>query len=156
MQPNEIEWIVVNNGVSNRPIGAVGFIDNRLAIIGTFYADRDADYDGKVGVGEYLGSMLFSQDGRALAEVAGEASVTPEILLKDADAIVELANKTMMSHFVRMTGDAAYNVYFKRGIGALAKPLAAKMVSGAFKQFLVRKGMEAAVKRAYQANFAVG
>jgi hypothetical protein len=156
MQPNEIEWIVVNKGVSNRPIGAVGFIDNRLAVIGTFYADRDADYDGKVGVGEYLGSMLFSREGHALAEVAGEAAYTPEVLMKDTDAIVELSNKTTMNYFTRMAGEAVYNVYFKRGVGALAKPLAAKMVSGAFKQFLVRKGMEAAVKRAYQANFAVG
>jgi hypothetical protein len=151
-----IEWVPVS-GNAGRRIGAIGFIGNDVAIVAAYYDDRDGDQNGTVSWGEAVVAFMspIKLDGRAVTEVAMAARADPDIVLRDATFAQEAARM-----FVAFAGglikDGIYTVYFSRAVKAAGAGIAARVADGMVKQFVVRKGFEAAVKKAYDAAMKQG
>jgi hypothetical protein len=144
-----IDWIVIKDN-SNREIGAIGFIGSRAAIVAAFYDDRDANKDGRVSWGEAIVSFIspISLKNRAVTEVAMAARLEMSVLERDASFHQEAA-RIYVNFASGLIADGVYAAYFSRGVSAVAKPIAGRVASGMIKQFVIRKGMEKAVKQAY-------
>ena len=145
----KIEWVIVTHGMTQKPIGAVGFIDNRYAVVGSFYSDKDLNQDGKVSISERLSTMVLSQEGRAVAEVAGHAQYMNEVIEKDPDGVSELASRSFMNYVRHMVAEATYNAYFKQSFSTALKAALGPVIKNGFAEFVVRKSLEREVKEIY-------
>lgn len=146
---DDIEWIVIT-GNGNREIGALGIIDGKVAIISSFYEDYDGNQDGKVSWGEWIAAKLspIGIEGMAVTEVAMAARYDMRVLERDPSFSQEAA-KIFLQFASGLVADGIYAVYFSRGVSAVAKPIAGRLTSNLVKQFVIRKGMEKAVKKLY-------
>lgn len=135
-----IEWIEITK-FGNAPIGAIGFIDNKAAIVTAYHDDLDGNEDGKAGLGE----------GSAMVEVAMQARVEMEVIMKDA-SFQNMATKLYINFTRGLVIDGIYAAYFARGVTMGAKGVCKIAVAGTIKQFAVRKGLEAAVHDAFNAS----
>jgi hypothetical protein len=145
-----MDWILIRK-FGPEPIGAVGFLENQAVIVVSFFEDRDGNKDGKVGMGEKIAAALspIKIDGMAVAEVAMQARVEPEVLMRDPGFAQMAAN--IFVRFARgLVLDGIYAAYFARGVGMAGGGLARQVTSGMVKQFAVKKGFEAAVKEAFK------
>ncbi len=146
-----MEWVTVEHTITKNEIGALGFIGDKIAVVATFYDDRDGNYDGKVGLGERIGSLLLGLEGRARVEVLSQAKGHPDIYIRDPSlgqlqgaAIVEFASGMIM--------DGIYIAYFQTGVKQMCGAIASSLVSNGVAKFFIRTGMEQAVKKAYEAS----
>ncbi len=146
-----IEWVLVP-GLDGRAIGAIGFIGNRAAIVTAFFDDRDGNKDGEVSWGEWAVSKVspISIEGMAVTEVAMAARYLPDVVLRDAGFAQEAA-QMYLNFAVGLVQDGIYAVYFSRGVKAAAGAVASAVGGGMVREFVVRKGMESAVKEIYDA-----
>ena len=145
-----IEWVAVKKW-RPEPIGAVGFIGNDLVAIISFYADEDGNQDGKVSWTEWAASkVLFDLSGKAVTEVAMQARVEPDILLRD-QSIDQMSKNMFLSFASGLVVQGVYKVYFSRGVGMVGSAVAKKITSDMVKQLVIRKGFETAVKKAFMA-----
>jgi hypothetical protein len=149
---NSIDWVVVP-GIDGRPIGAIGFIDNKAAIVTAFFDDRDGNKDGEVSWGEWVVSKIspISIEGMAVTEVAMAARYMPDVVLRDAGFAQEAA-QMYLSFAAGLVADGIYAAYFSRGVKAAAGAAASAIGGGAVREFVIRKGMETAVKQIYEAG----
>lgn len=147
-----IEWIVVK-GMKDREIGAVGFIGNKAAIVVSFYDDADGNMDGEVSWGEYIASKIspIGIGGIAVTRVAMAGRYQMDILTRDA-SFNQMAMNLYMKFAKGLVADGIYTVYFSRGVSSVAKGIAGRAATGMVKQFVIKKGMEKAVKEAYKAG----
>lgn len=142
-----IEWCPVRILRTRQVIGAVGFIDDRLAVVSTFYPDRDWDHDGRVDLLERFGTM-FTMRGMALADVLTRAIEDPDIMLRDT-SIRELHGRAVVQFASGMILEGLYCTYLRLSVRQASSILASSLVNGAAARFFVRKGMEQAVKQVY-------
>jgi hypothetical protein len=153
MPGEAIEWVPVT-GNTGRRIGAVGFIGERVAVAVAFYDDADADQDGSVSLAERAVATLFgrivSLKGKAITEVVMAARNDPDIMIRDPSYRTEAA-KQFLDFATGLVFDALYTVYFSRGVKSLATGTAGLVADGVVRQYVIRKGMEKAVKAAYDA-----
>jgi hypothetical protein len=152
---NGIDWMAVRSGINDKPIGAIGFIDDQIAVIAAFYADEDANKDGTVSWGEWAAAHVspLSLKGRAVAEVAMAARYDPDILMRD-QSIVQISAGIFVDFAVGLIKDAVYAVYFSQAIGKICGGVAGRLADNLVMQYAIRKGMEGRVKSIY--NRAVG
>jgi hypothetical protein len=145
----DIDWVVVRK--FQKEIGAVGFINNNVAVIVAFYDDRDGNKDGNVSVGEWLASKLspISIEGKAVTEVAMAARHDMDILQRDM-SFYSMANKLFINFAQGLVADAVYKVYFSRGVSKISKAIAGRASSNLVTQYVIKKGMESSVKSAYK------
>ncbi|WP_375286772.1 hypothetical protein [Sphingomonas sp.] len=146
----QIDWKKVT-GHGNRHIGAVGFIGNEAVAIVSYYDDRDGNLDGTVTWKEKLVSRIFPIriSGSNLARVAVQAAYDPDLTERDPSLNAQ-ADQLFMGFARQTLVDGVYASYFARPVGMAASGLAAQATGSAIKQFLVKKGAEAAVKAAFQ------
>ena len=143
-----MEWKSVKHSRSRKPIGAIGFLNNKIAAVATYYSDKDWDHDGKVSAKERFGSM-FGLGGKAYVEVLTQAYSDPDLFMKDPNGMRQFHGNAVTQFASGMMLDGIYITYFKMGISQACGALAANLVKGSATRFVVRKGMEQAVKRAY-------
>ena len=143
-----IEWVAVKKW-KPEPIGAVGFIGNNLVAIVAFYDDADADKSGGVSAGEWIASkVLFDLKGMNVTEVAMQARVEPDILLRDQS--IDTIAKNMFVHFASgLVVQGVYKVYFSRGVKLVGSAVAKTITNNMVKQLVIRKRFESAVKDAF-------
>ncbi len=149
MVAGAIEWVIIRD-VANREIGAIGFLDGTAVVIAAFYDDRDGNKDGRVSWGEAIAAKLspVSLKGSAVTEVAMAARLDPDVLARDSGFATEAMR--MYLHFAAgLVADGIYAAYFSRGVRAVATPIAGRLASDTVRQFVIRKGMEKAVKSLY-------
>jgi hypothetical protein len=151
-----IEWVPVT-GNTGRRIGALGFIGDKVAVIAAYYDDRDGDQSGTVTWGEAVVAFLspLKLDGRAVIEVAMAARTDPDIMLRDPSFGQEAA-RLFVGFAGNLIKDGLYTVYFSRVIAAAGAGIAERVAEGVVKQFVIRKGFEAAVKNTYNAAMKQG
>lgn len=150
MSARSIDWVIISR--FDRPIGAIGFIGNQAAIVTAFYDDRDGNKDGEVSIGERVVSMIspISIEGSAVVEVAMAARTDMDIVMRDAGFAQEAAQ--MFVHFAAgLVADGVYAAYFSRGIKMASAAVAKQIGGGMVREFVIRKGMEKAVKELYEA-----
>lgn len=147
---SKIEWKRVTSW-GNKDIGAVGLLSGEVAIIVSYYEDADGNMDGHVSWGERLAAMLspIRLGGSGIVRVAMQAASDPDIIESDPD-FGRQANQLFMGFAKQAIADGIYAAYFSRAIGKLSGPLATGVAPGALQQFLIKKGMEAGVKKAFQ------
>ena len=147
-----IDWVVVK-GLGGREIGAVGFIGNKASIVESFYDDADGNMDGEVSWGEWIASKIspIGIGGMAVTRVAMAGRYQMDILTRDA-SFNTMAMNLYLNFANRLLADGVYAVYFSRGVGSVAKSIAGRAATGMVKQFVIRKGMQKAVKEAYKAG----
>lgn len=145
-----IEWVIVKDSWNRKPIGALGYIDGKVAVVTAFFEDKDANKDGKVGLGERIFSFGGMQ-GRAVAEVVNQAYADPDILMRDP-GITHLRGQLTVQFAAGLLVEGIYKAWFSVGIGRVAGALAGAITSNAVKAFVVKKGMEKAVEAAYRAT----
>ncbi|QND53260.1 hypothetical protein HB779_16185 [Phyllobacterium sp. 628] len=150
MAIDKIEWIIVRN-YRQKPLGAVGFIGGKFVTAAAFYDDKDLNEDGSVSIVERVQTMIASQKYRSLATVVTNAALMADEI-PDLDPIIELDVTMTKRYFGAAVLDGMYAVYLSPGVGSIAKAVAGNLVAGAVKQYLVTKGMEAAVKQYFRAN----
>jgi hypothetical protein len=151
-----IDWYVVT-GSDGKKIGALGFIGDKVAIIAAFYDDRDGDEDGNVSWGEAVVAFLspLSLKGRAVTEVAMAARNDIDVISKDPSFYQESA-RMFIGFAGNLIKDGIYTVYFSQAVSALAGQVAGAVTSSIIKQFVIRKGFEAAVRKVYDAAMKNG
>ena len=144
-----IDWMIVT-GWRNKELGAVGFQGDTAAVIVAFYEDADGNQDGKVGWGEWTASKLspLGLKNYAVTQVAMQARADPDIVMRDPE-LDQMAKQMFVKFAAGLVSDGIYAVYFSRGVSAIAKPIAGRLTTSFVKQFVLRKGMEKAVKSAY-------
>ncbi len=145
-----IDWNVVRHSTTRKPIGALGFIDDKIAVITAFFEDKDWDNDGRVDKKERFLSM-FTMKHRALAEVANQAYADPDILIRDP-YIYNLRGQLTVQFASGLILEGIYKVYFSASISRAAGAAAGLITQNAVKSFLIKKGMEKAVETAYKAS----
>lgn len=145
-----MDWMIVNDSWTGQPIGALGYIDDQIAVVTTFFADKDANRDGTVSVGEKMFSF-FSLKGKAIAEVLNHAYADPKILMRDT-SLRELRGKATVAFATGMIQEGIYKAYFSAQVSQAAAAIAGQMATGAIAQFMIKKGMEAAVQKVYEAS----
>lgn len=146
---DEIEWIIIE-GLGNKQIGAVGILDGKVAVVASFYEDYDGNQDGKVSWGEWIAAKLspIGIENKAVVEVAMAARYDMRVLEKD-ESFHQEAARMFLQFAAGLVADGIYAAYFSRGVSAIAKPIAGRLTSNVVKQFVIRKGMEKAVKAVY-------
>jgi len=142
-----MDWKLVRHSRTRKEIGALGFIDNKIAIVATFYEDKDWDHDGKVSLKEKFGSV-FGLKGKAVAEVLTQAMSDPDLLIKDP-SLRQMHGNAIVQFASGMIKEGMYIIFFKRAIGQSCGVLAGSLASSSAARFIIRKGMEQAVKKAY-------
>ncbi|MGV6808681.1 MAG: hypothetical protein ACWA5U_02295 [bacterium] len=143
-----IDWVIVKK--FKKEIGAVGFINNNVAVIVAFYDDRDGDKDGNVSVGEWLATKFspVSVKGSAIAEVAMAARHDMAILQRDM-SFYSMANNIFLKFAKGLVADAVYQIYFSKSVGKISGTIAGRASNNLVTQYVIKKGMESSVKNAY-------
>lgn len=144
-----MDWIVIK-GHGNIDIGAVGFLGNDAVAVVAFFDDLDGDKSGDVGIGEWIAGKIspISMEGSAVTEVAMAGRFNMDILQRDPSFSQMAAD--MFSNFARgLVIDGIFAVYFKAGVSMGAGAIAKKVTSGMVKEFVIKKGSEALVKKAF-------
>jgi hypothetical protein len=147
----DIEWVPVP-GLDGRSIGAVGFIGNQAVVVAAFYDDYDGNRDGEVDWLEWAASKVspLSLDGAAVVEVAMAARVMPAVVLRDG-AFDTWAKQAFVQFAGGLVVEAVYAAYFSHAIRLASGGIASAIGGGLVREYVIRKGMEAAVKSAYDA-----
>ncbi len=148
MGERSIDWMIIDG--HSKPIGALGFIGNRVAIITAFHDDRDGDKSGDLSLGEravglFMGGLL---EGNAVAEVAMSARVDLAVIERDAGFAQDAVN-IWLEFAANAIAEGIYMVYMSRGVKAAAGAVAKQIGGNAVREFAIRKGMEKAVKELY-------
>jgi len=156
MAAGDIDWVVVKDD-AQRPIGALGFIGKNVAVITAFHDDRDGNMDGRVSWGEAVVAFMspIRLDGSAVTAVAMAARNDLDILERDSSFRQEGA-RMFVAFASGLIKDGLYTIYFSRAVSAAGASIAARTVDGLVKQFVVRKGFDAAVKNAYNRAMKAG
>ena len=146
----DLDWIVIDS--FKGPIGAIGFVGNTACVVAAFYDDLDGDKDGRVSWGEWAAGKLspIGMTNKAVVEVAMAARLDLRVLQRDP-SFNEMAVKLFQSFAYGLIADGVYAVYFSRGISAASGAVAKQFTRNCVKQFVIRKGTEAMVKRGYKA-----
>lgn len=146
---DDIDWYIVKLDGNTKPLGALGFVNDKVAVVASFYDDRDGNEDGSVSVPERVVSFLspVRLEGRAVVKVAMAARLDLDVLERDPEFHTTAVN--LWLNFARgLVKDGMYaawmGVSVNIGCGIVAKQLADKLV----KQFVIKKGMELIVKKA--------
>ncbi|SOC10528.1 hypothetical protein SAMN05877809_105138 [Rhodobacter sp. JA431] len=144
-----IEWVLIKK-FGPEPIGAVGFIGDKVVTVIGFYDDRDGNQDGKVSAAEWLASKLspISVEGRSVAEVAMQARIEPDVIMRDS-SFPQMAAQIYLNFARGLLLDGIYAVYFARGVKMVGSGIAKMVTSGMIKEYVVRKGFEKAVREAF-------
>ena len=145
-----IDWVVIKTH-GNKEIGAIGFIDNKVAIIASFYDDRDGNEDGKVSIAERIIAAILplSLSGSNIAKVAMQARVESDIILRDP-SMYRIAMNIFLNFSRNLVAEGIYAVYFSRGISKVSSLAATSITSHFAMEYVIRKGMEKEVKNAYK------
>jgi len=142
-----IDWVIVKDRDGKTPIGAVGFVGDTITVISAFYDDKDWNHDGKVDLKERVFS-IFSLKGKALAEVVSRAYEDPDIMIRDT-SIGQWRGKLLTQFAGGMIVEGAYKVWMSFAVSQAAGAVAGQITQNAIKSFVIKKGMEQAVKKAY-------
>ncbi|GEM_PF-869007 len=146
----KIEWVTIKKW-GPEPIGAIGFIGNDVVAVVAFFDDRDGDKDGDVSLFERVAFKLspVSMKGGNVVEVAMQARVDMDVIMRDPSF-----NQVAMQMFVKfahgLVMDGIYAAYFSRGVSMTGKGVAKMITSSMVKGFVIRKGFESAVKKAFK------
>jgi hypothetical protein len=145
-----IQWKEVRSW-GNRAIGAVGLVGDEVVVIVSYYEDADGNMDGKVSWGERLASMVspIRVGGSGITRVAVQAAADPDIVERDP-GFRDQANQLFMGFAKQAVSDGIYAAYFSRAVGQGSGAIARGVIAGSIKQFIVKKGMEATVKKAFR------
>jgi hypothetical protein len=159
MRTGDIDWVMIQSNTSDSYIGAVGFLsdesgEEKAAVIVSFYDDYDGNEDGKLSIGEKVMRLAspISMKGRAATAVAMQARFNEEVLSRDPN-FGTLAAKALTNFATSMAIDGIYLSYLKFPVASAAKAIVGNITQQVIKGFIVRKGMEAAVKKAFKELF---
>jgi len=147
-----MDWVLIKK-FGPEPIGAIGFLGDKAVAVIAFYDDKDANQDGKVSTGEWVVAKIspISIEGRNVAEVAMQARVEPDVILRDGE-FPRIAAQIFLNFARGLLIDGVYAAYFARGVSMLGSGVAKTVTSGMVKEFVVRKGFEKAVREAFNAG----
>ena len=141
-----VDWVTVKSR-SNKPIGMIGFIGDRIAVVAAFFEDKDWNHDGAVDVKERFLS-LFSLKGKAVTEVVNRAYDDPTIMMRDP-SIYRLRGQMTAEFTAGMAKEGVYKAWLSMHVGRAAGALASTLGTNAVKSFVIKKGMEKAVEATY-------
>jgi|SRR4051812_42121887 hypothetical protein len=144
----ELEWYIVK-GIGDRPIGALGFLGNNVAVVTAFYDDRDGNKDGRVSIPERVAAFMspLKIKGMSVVEVAMAARFDMEVNERDPDFYMDAIN--LWLKFAKgLVIDGVYTAWMGVSVNLATGAVAKELASGLVKQFVIKKGMETAVKTA--------
>lgn len=145
---SDLKWYFVPSPTKNSKgqdydIGAMGLLNNKIAVIVTFFDDLDANHDGSVSNTEYI--FGWGQRGIQAALVAKAAPLNKELLKRCPEDIMIVQKETFALFARELMLDAAFKVYFMRGVGAAGGVLANAITTSLVKNIVVRKAFSIAV-----------
>lgn len=148
---DKIDWVVIT-GNTNKEIGAIGFLDNQAVVVAAFYDDYDGNKDGKVSFGEWAVGKLspIGLKKMGITEVAWQARYNEDVVLRDSD-FNSIAVNMFLTFAKGLVADGIYAAYFSQAVSMVAAPIAGRLTSNFVASFVIKKGMEASVKRLYGA-----
>ena len=144
----DIDWYLVRDN-RGKPLGALGFIDDEVAVIASFYDDRDANKDGNISIPEYAVSLVspLGTKGMHVMEVAMAARFDMDVIERDPD-FYQLAINMWLKFSRNLVIDGAYAAWMSAAVGQASGAIAKQITGNLVKQFVVKKGLESAVKYA--------
>lgn len=161
MTDTGIDWVTIGSAYSSKNIGAIGFVDDTAVVAVSFFEDADWNQDGQINTAERLGSRmplvktLFFRQGRAITEVLMAARGDMDVRLRDT-TFNDVAVRGFTDFATSLVFDGLYVVYFSRSVKLGVSEVAKSVTDNVVKQYLVRKGMEKLVKRAYDGSLKSG
>lgn len=150
---DEIEWYIVRD-MRKKPLGALGFVGDTVAVITSFYDDRDANRDGTVSIPERVVGLIspLGTKGQAVMEVAMAARFDMDVLERDPE-FYNVALNLWLNFSRNLIIDGAYAAWFSMGVGQASGAIAKSITGNVVKQFIIRKGMESTIKYAVKKSF---
>ena len=147
---DELEWVPVS--ARGKAIGAIGFVDDKIVVIYSHYANRDFNRDGKVSIGEWATGFMspIGVDNLAFVEVAQAARIEEAVYTRgDIEAI---ANRLALTFFANTIVDGVFAAWLSYSLKQTSGALAPLVTHNIAKQFMFRKGMESQVKRIWKSS----
>lgn len=144
-----IDWYVVRLDGHAAAIGALGFINDKVVTIASFYDDRDANKDGKVSIPErviYRISPLRLK-GMNVVQVAMAARFDLEVLERDPD-FTSMAMNLWLNFARGLVKDGMYTAWMGASVNMGCSLVAKELAEGLVRQFIVKKGLETVVRNA--------
>ena len=147
---DKIDWMFVP-GLAGQNIGAIGFINNRIAVISAFFEEGKKDgtlfwFDWSLEK-----NWPICCESHAVLEVAFSASVMPEVIRRDGSFY-----KWSQHYFTNFAGkintEATLVSFFSIEIKKLNEEASAIIGGGLVREYIIRPGMEAAVHRCYASS----
>ena len=154
---DQIDWMLVKERFSSKKIGCVGFIGDEPTVVLGFYDDYDANKDGTVSRTEWAVGKLapVSLVGTNTTEVIARAREQATVMIASGGTQARASNLSRMfaSNFksvaVGMALDGIFKAYMAPGIAMTGGAIGTHIGAGAVKTFMIKKGMEATAKAAF-------
>lgn len=133
-------------------IGALGFLDNRVVTIVSFFDERDLDRDGNVSWKERLFSYvpLFGRnEGEMIVRIALEGGRSGDVYQRDP-TFRSQASWIFQEFAGGLIRESIYLAYFDRPVRLVSTAASKRIFKGKIKQILVRTGSTTIVKQAFE------
>lgn len=150
---SELLWKIHQDPLFKKNAALYSTLDGRVAVIIPLHDPRDGDWNGVVSFGEWAIGGALGLGG--VLESAEMSRLMQEIAVKECDFEMKQAGEQQLLATMFAAVSWGFKmVYVDRWAGAVGKLATAGMAAAPVTQFLVRKSLEAAIKRTYDA--AVG
>lgn len=160
---DEISWMAVKSRSGDKVIGAIAFVGEEPAVILAYYDEADANKDGKVSFAERAASFLspIGLGGTGVMEVLARgkdqaiaATANPngsQMTSGRASNVSAMLGSQITQVGMQMAMDGFFKAYIGTGINVGVGKAGAALEWNMIKGFAVKKGMEAAAKKAFEA-----
>lgn len=148
----DIDWMIVRE--SDKEIGAIGFIGNKVAVIAAFYDDKDGNEDGQVSVLEWISYKVWplSMEGYQVTKVAMAVRFDLSVMGRDS-SFQSVPEQLFIEFSKELVIDGVYTAYFSAGVSRVASTVAGLVTENLVYQYIIRKGMEKSVRELYDASY---
>lgn len=145
-----LTWYPIKEAYGSKIVGTAAFQGDDLIVVTSFYDDKDMNLDGEVSLLEKLNP--FGMGGKGLAMSFTGLKSNPDLWMKDPNAINSGWGRAFVKLGSGLIADGIYLVYFNQAVGKLSGVAASGITSNPIKNFVIKKGMEKLVKKAYEAT----
>lgn len=147
-----IEWPVVKDIKTLRPIGCLGYIDGTIVAVGAFYDGRDTNFDGKVSLRERLAIGSGSTQTKIMPLFSVVSNAIASLKLEDdAATLIQLQNILGMQVVLAPLMDLGFITAKAVASMTVGAAIARRIPAGAVVQFLVRQAFGRQVDNYFKA-----
>lgn len=137
-----LDWLLIYHKTPV-PIGAVGFMENSVVAVVSFFEDNDIQADALVG-------KRAPSDSSAVALVAMKARQDMNVTVRDPH-FQSAATRLSIDFERNVMLSGIYRTYFQRGVSMTGRGASQQIAGNFVKHFTFKKGSEGVITDAFRA-----